>query len=239
VSDVRRLVDHLRDTVDVVIRSMGPAVVQLQEWSGEFRASTSDAPPDCSPGSLEPAETRVRLTKVEADAANPDEARRKLVRAYVLVDELVLDAERLSRSTGSPSIPAPDHRLAARLAFIAWHVNRCIEISPPGSELGRVEHAVRSANELAGICSSYQPAAESDGPPAGGCVAHARANSWEPIDPRYARHQLCRKCGEFKHLHGQLPPPALVRFAIKQGWPHATAPSALRRFGVAPRRSAG
>jgi hypothetical protein len=38
MSDVRRLVDHLRDTVEVVIRSMGPAVVQLQEWSGEFRA---------------------------------------------------------------------------------------------------------------------------------------------------------------------------------------------------------
>ena len=211
MSDVRRLVDHLRDTVDVVISSMGPAVVQLQEWSGEFRSSTSDAPPDCSPGSLEPAETRVRLTKVEADAANPDEARRKLVRAYVLVDDLVLDSERLSRSTGSAAIPAPDHRLAARLAFIAWHVNRCIEITPPSSETGRVEHAVRSANELAGICSSYQP-------PSGEvkrvdvCHAHEVAGGDAAIDAKnYRRWHLCRWCGDFRTLHGVNPPAKLVR----------------------------
>lgn len=211
MTDIRRSVKHLRSTIDDIIATMGPAVVQLHEWSGEFPASTSDAPPDTSPASLEDASTRVRLTKVEADAINPDEARRKLVRAYVLVDELVLDVERLSRSTGLASIPAPDHRLAARLAFVAWHANQCIRVTPPGSETGRVEHAARAANELAGICSTYQPPA-ADTKQVDVCHAHDVAGGDAAIDPKnYRRWHLCRWCGDFRTLHGVNPPAKLVR----------------------------
>jgi hypothetical protein len=231
MTDITRLIAHLDDTLSShVVTKLGATIRQLHEWTGEFPASTSDAPPDSSPASTEGPETRVKLTKVESDAANPDEARRALVRIYIIIDALVLDTERLARAAHVGAIPAPDDRLAARLAYIVWQVNQCVRVTPPKTETDRAQTAVAHVNELAGICERYRPPMART-KPVDVCHAHDRANLESGIDSKYRRWHLCRWCGDFRMTHGVNPPPKLVRLHDR-GISMTT--SLLRSAGVRP-----
>lgn len=233
MTDIARLIAHLDDTLsNHVTPKLSATIRQLHEWTGEFPASTSDAPPDSSPASSEPDEVRVRLTKVEADADNPDKARRALVRIYVIVDALVLDVDRIARAAHVVAIPPPDHRLASRLAWIGWHVHQCVTTTPPKSETGRVQHAVAHANELAGICERYRPPKVPEKWEAQ-CVAHQRAGLHANIDPRYSKRSLCGPCGNWCRDTGQVAVPVeIVRMLDKGAFRDARMPTTLRRFGV-------
>jgi hypothetical protein len=233
MTDITRLIAHLDDTLSShVVTKLGATIRQLHDWTGEFPASTSDAPPDSSPASTEGPETRVKLTKVESDAANPDEARRALVRIYVIVDALVLDTERLARAAHVGAIPAPDDRLAARLAYIAWQVNQCVRVTPPKTETDRAQTAVAHANELAGICERYRPPKVPEKWEAQ-CVSHQRAGLHANIDSRYSKRQLCGPCGNWCRDTGQVAVPVeIVRMLDKGNFRDARMPTTLRRFGV-------
>lgn len=237
MTDVRRLVSHLDETFAVCRVELGGTVRQLHEWTGEFPASASGAAPAEATGHVESDdEVQVRLTKVESDALNPDEARRALVRCYVLVDKLVVELGDLGDSLGGDVLPSPPERLAARLAFVQWQINKVVSSRLPKSSAHRLEHAVRSVNELAGICSTYRPAPARTRP-VDVCHAHDAAGLDSSIDSSYRRWHLCRWCGDFRTTHGVNPPAKLVRLHDR-GISMST--SLLRSAGIrTPARNGG
>ena len=132
--------------------------------------------------------------------------------------------------------------LGARVEFIARQVDRMVSAKGMVSfPLEPLRQAAGHADHLSRLVIVNAPAREPGGVPAGGCVSHARAGEWAEIDARYRKHQLCRQCGDFKHLFRQVPPPKLVRWAEKHGWRSAKTPANLARFNVKappPRRGA-
>jgi hypothetical protein len=247
MTNVRRLVTHLDETFAVCRSELGVTIRQLHEWTGEFPASTSGAGPSAASGRLPdvevdaagrplPVEQPVVLTKVEADAENPDEARRALVRCYVLVDRLVVELGELGDGMGGETLPHPVERLAARLAFVQWQVNKIVTApSLPRSGVGRLESSVRLVNELAGICATYRPAPKQVRP-VDVCHAHEKAGLDSAIDSSYRRWHLCRWCGDFRTTHGVNPPPKLVRLHDR-GISMST--SLLRAAGIRTVQSSG
>ena len=220
MTDIRRLVLHLDETFAVCRSELGVTIRQLHEWTGEFPASTSGAGPAQASGTSDPEldadgnpveVERVALTKVEADAERPDEARRMLVRCYVIVDRLVVDLGDLADSLGGETLPHPEERVAARLAFVQWQINKIVRLrTVPRSGVGRLESCVRLVNELASICSTYRPAPKQVRP-VDVCHAHDAAGLDSAIDSKYRRWHLCRWCGDFRSTHGVNPPPKLVK----------------------------
>lgn len=219
MTDIRRLVLHLDETFAVCRSELGATIRQLHEWTGEFPASTSGAGPSHGTGGFghdpevdgdgNPVEP-VALTKVEADADRPDEARRMLVRCYVIIDRLVADLGDLADSLGGESLPHPEERVAARLAFVQWQINKIVRLrTVPRSGVGRLESSVRLVNELASICGTYRPA-PTRVRPVDVCHAHDAAGLDSAIDSKYRRWHLCRWCGDFRTTHGVNPPPKLV-----------------------------
>jgi len=201
----------LDQTFAVVNGTARSTVRHLHTWTAGFPATTSGAPPSAA------ASVTVDSTEPGADAAT-----RKLRRIFALVDELVVYLD-------DDTLPPPARRLESQLAYVTWHINRLTAAPHPG----QIKHALRLVIELEALVTTNQPpVTDTNGVPAGGCVAHARAGQWASIDARYTRHELCRRCGEFRHLHRQLPPPRLVLFAEKHGWRNATTPANLDRFGV-------
>ena len=176
--------------------------------SGQFLSLAAELlDPDGNPVEVE----RVALTKVEADAERPDEARRMLVRCYVIVDRLVADLGDLADSLGGETLPTPEERVAARLAFVQWQINKIVRLrTVPRSGVGRLESSVRLVNELASICATYRPAPKQVRP-VDVCHAHDAAGLDSAIDSKYRRWHLCRWCGDFRSTHGVNPPPKLVR----------------------------
>jgi hypothetical protein len=220
MTDIRRLVLHLDETFAVCRSELGATIRQLHEWTGEFPASTSGAGPAQASGISDPEldadgnpveVERVALTKVEADAERPDEARRMLVRCYVIVDRLVADLGDLADSLGGETLPTPEERVAARLAFVQWQINKIVRLrTVPRSGVTSLESCVRLVNELASICSTYRPAPKQVRP-VDVCHAHDAAGLDSAIDSKYRRWHLCRWCGDFRSTHGVNPPPKLVR----------------------------
>jgi hypothetical protein len=220
MTDIRRLVLHLDETFAVCRAELGGTIRQLHAWTGEFPASTSGAGPADGSGRCvgdvdadgNPVEVeRVVLTKVEADAANPDEARRMLVRCYVIVDKLVVELGDLGDSLGGETLEHPAERLPARLAFVQWQINKIVRLrTVPRSGVGRLESSLRLVNELASICSTYRPAPKQVRP-VDVCHAHDAAGLDSAIDSKYRRWHLCRWCGDFRSTHGVNPPAKLVR----------------------------
>jgi hypothetical protein len=246
MTNTRRLLTHLDETFVQVREGLGSTIDQLHEWTGEFRSTCAGASPASGPPMVrdekddadDPKGDRVVLTKVESDALAPDGAKRALARCYEIVDLLVVECGDLGDLLGGEVLPYPVERLAPRLAFVQWQINKTVRAGQvPSSGVGRLEKAVRLVNELHKITVAYRPPADSSAAPAGGCVAHARAGVWEPVDDRYRRPELCRKCGDFQHQFGQLPPPKLVKLAEVHGWRYARSPSTLARFAIRGRKT--
>ena len=218
MTDIRRLVMHLDETFAVCRTELGATIRQLHEWTGEFPASTTGAGP--ASGNHDPEldadgnpvdDDDVVLTKVEADADRPDKARRALVRCYVIVDRLVVELGDLGDQLGGETLPHPEERIAARLAFLQWQINKIIRLrTVPRSSVARLESSVRLVNELASICSTYHPAPKQVRP-VDVCHAHDAAGLDSSIDSSYRRWHLCRWCGDFRMTHGVNPPPKLVK----------------------------
>ena len=210
MTDIRRLVLHLDETFAVCRSELGATIRQLHEWTGEFPASTSGAGPAHASATSDP-ELDADGNPVEVDAERPDEARRMLVRCYVIVDRLVVDLGDLADSLGGETLPHPEERVAARLAFVQWQINKIVRLrTVPRSGVGRLESCVRLVNELASICSTYRPAPKQVRP-VDVCHAHDAAGLDSAIDSKYRRWHLCRWCGDFRSTHGVNPPPKLVK----------------------------
>ena len=229
MTDLYRLARHLDETFTDIRRDINATIRQLDEWTGEFPASTSGAPPAEATGtSFDIDDDPVKLTKVEADADRPDRARLAMVRTFELVDLLVIDATLLGNSLGGDVLPAPVERMSARLAFIQWQMNKVRAGRLHKKQTGRLEHAAGLGNELWSICTTYRPAPELT-LRIDICHAHERAGGDSSIDARYRRQHLCRWCGEFRALYGINPPPKAVKMHDKG---QKVTPAVLRQFGV-------
>lgn len=239
MTDTRRLVAHLDATFGACLSGLGATIDQLHEWTGEYPATCVGAGPDTSAATPndQHEHERVSLTKVEADALAPDQAKRAIARCYQIVDQLVSETGSLGKLLGGGQIPLPVERLAPRLAYVQWQISQATTPPIPAQGTRHLVAAARLANELHGIVHTYRPPAKVSGAPAGGCMSHARAGIWEAVDDRYRRHDLCRRCGDFKHQFAQLPPPKLVKMADVHGWRWARSPSTLARFAIKARRA--
>lgn len=217
MTDIRATVTFIDQTLcEVIVPQLRAAVRQLHEFVGQFPASTSGAaasttrseqPPELdADGTLLQA---VRLTQVEARAQRPDQAQRKLQRIHELVPTLVLDVSLLSHP--SQWIPSPTHRLEAELAYIQWHINQCVRVTPPKAQAGRLIRVLKAVDELAGICTTYQPATART-KFVDVCRAHEAAGLHAEVDDHnYRRQMLCRWCGDFHQMHTRTPPAKLIK----------------------------
>lgn len=234
MTTARQYLDRIDDTFATIRSNLGATIRQLHEWTGEFPASTIGAAPPSGPASdYDRDDAEAALSKFEADALTPDAARRALVRCYELVDRLVADLGDLGDSCGAECLPSPVERLAPRLAFIQWQVNKLSAIrTHPRSSITRLETVWHRIDELAAICDNHRPAP--DAKPVDNCHAHDAAGLTASIDKHHRRTHLCRWCGEFRKMHDVNPPPKLVR--LHDRGIHMTA-SLLLAAGIRPTSS--
>lgn len=218
MTDTKTSIAYIDETLtQVIVPQLRAAVRQLHDFVGQFPASTSDAPPTstraplpdlCADGLPLP---RVKLTKVEADAERPDEARHKLKRVFTLVPRLATEVEWLTRPTRSASIDPPSTNLEDRLRYIQWHITDAQLRRPAKSRTATLDQIVKHVNELAGICTTYRPA-EQRTKFVDVCHAHHAAGMHAEVDEHnYAKPQLCRWCGDFRKMHSVNPPAKLIR----------------------------
>jgi hypothetical protein len=210
VTTIAQYVKHLDSTYrrDVTPR-LGSTIRQLHEWTGEYRSTTVGAAPDSSPAPLNDQSDTVTLSKLEQGALEPDEARRSLVRIYVVVDTLVDVSEYLAERVDAEPISRPDDRMNSKLVYIAWQFAEIRQTLPPTSEMQHVKTSSHLVDELANMCDRYRPVTR----PVliDICHAHEVAGGDATIDAHYRKQHLCRWCGDFRAMHGVNPPPQLVR----------------------------
>jgi hypothetical protein len=232
VTTIRQLVTHLDSTLSVhVSPRLGSTIRQLHDWTGEFSATASGAPPDTSPASTSD-EVRVKLTKVEADALEPDEARRALVRIYVILDTLVTDCGCLAASVQADVLPPPDHRYTSKLAHVQWQVNQIKATPPAKAETKRLTASMRLVEELANLCDRYRPCPPSL-PVELLCVSHRTIGARVPIDSRHTSRRMCSACGQWCLDMGQDTIPAdIVRLLDRRKYREARRDGVLRANGV-------
>jgi hypothetical protein len=234
------LLEELSKSIGPVVTGARATVNHLKEWTDGFPASTCGAAPS-GPSGVGPVPDETDDPDFVPEPARPrvDRAALKIQMIFELVDLLTVELADLAELVPGDRIVSPIPRLEARLEFIACQAKRMLAakglVSYPLDQLRR---AAGRADHLSRLVSVNAPARAASGLPAGGCACHARAGEWAEIDDRYRKHQLCRQCGDFKHLFRQLPPPKLVRWAEKHGWRSAKTPANLARFNVkaAPRR---
>lgn len=243
MNDRDELLKRLDESWRPVVRGARATVRHLKEWTGEYRgavpgASTSSGPPPAPrDDDGDDGRGRVVLTKLEASALGSDMATVKLRELFGLLVRLVHDAEILGAFAGVEVIPRPDRRLESQTSYVQWQINKARQAPGRGAIPGKfLVGMLQRADHLSRIVTVNAPARTPSGLPAGGCVCHARANEWAEVDDRYRRHQLCRRCGDFRTTFGHLPLPALVRWAEKHGWRSALSPSTRAKFDVKPRQ---
>jgi hypothetical protein len=148
VTTIPQLVTHLDTTLTVhVTPRLGSTIRQLHEWTGEFSATTPGAAPDSSPAPLDDTFGMVRLSKLESDALQPDEARRALSRIAFLVVALRHADPTLKR-----------RQLQTRIHYVEELANICDRYHPPVSSITRTDicHAHEAAGGDAGISANYR-----------------------------------------------------------------------------------
>jgi len=227
------LLKQMADSFRPVVVGVRATVNHLKEWTDGFPASTSGAAPSGpAPLPAMPADGGVDPDFV-LDARRFDRAALKIQQIFDLVDLLTVEVADLAEHVPGVRIVSPVQRLEARVEFIQCQIVRLRSTQGAVSlPLEPLRRAADRADHLSRLVTVNAPAAKQCGVPAGGCVSHARAGEWAEIGDRYRRPELCRRCGEFKTMHRQLPPPKLIRLAEKHGWRVALAPSTLTKFGV-------
>ena len=239
------LLEELFKSLLPVVEGARATVDHLKDWTDGFPASTCGAAPSTGsvPSGTVSTEEHPNPDFVpESERPQVDRASLKIQMIFELVDLLTVELAELAVLVPGERIVSPVPRLEARVDFIIRQAKRMLSAKGLVSfPLEQMRRAAGHADHLSRLVTVNAPAREPSGVPAGGCASHARAGQWATIDDRYRKHQLCRQCGDFKHLFKQIPPPKLVRWAEKHGWRSAKTPANLLRFNVKarpPRRSA-
>ncbi len=202
-----------------IVPKLAAAVRQLEEWTGEYASAVRGSSAPSGPTPLLDDE-EAELTKLEADATSPDFARRALAAIdYVLgrFGELAVDV-----GLSEHNQPGP---MSSRVATVAWLTMPKRLRSQPVNTQRRI---LRYCERLDQIIRDTDPIDVDRRPDI--CHAHERAgDSHVPVDERYCGVQLCRRCGEFRAVHGQYPPKEIVRLHDRGIRPNREQ---LRRAGI-------
>lgn len=220
MATVRYLVQQINQANREIRQTLGPALQQLEQWTGGHAASVAGAGPDSSPTPIDI--DAIYLTKTERDASKPDHARDTANRARHLIHQVRTRMDKIQPRTITHA-PAP---YPAELALIQWHIVKMAHYPPGKEHAAELQRCWDDLDRIRNICRLAQPAQPDQHD---NCQAHRKANSHKPISPRYRKLQLCRWCGDFKIAHGKTPPPAAIRLHDKGQ--HIT-PHILKRLGI-------
>lgn len=221
----QRMVDDLDQLALSVVKNYRPARRQLEEWTGEYPASTIGA--SAPTGRHDPRpDDDVTLTSVERQADSHDLAANTLAAMTERLASMAATGRNVWAAIDGAAIPAPADTDAARLAVMTWTVRRCVK-DRHAVTLGALGAFVGDLRWMEATCRIHLP------PPAtvivDCCHAHAAAKLEAEVDKRYRRHHLCAWCWGFRQIHGVNPPPELVRLHDRGVKMSATI---LRRHGI-------
>jgi len=220
-----RMADDLNHLALGVVNNYHHARRQLEEWTGEYPASTIGAAPPTSRS--EPSDDDpVSLTTVERQALTQDAAANTLASMRERLSVMATVGRTVWGIIDGAPIPQPANTEAAHLAVMMWTVRR-IGRDRRALTLGQIQPFPAHLRWLEATCRIHMP------PPkttiVDCCHAHAAANLEAEVSRNFRRHHLCDWCGKFRAIHSVNPPPDIVRLHDRGIKMSATI---LRRAGI-------